>query len=186
MNKRILLVGLVVYFVLALLVGARANMRATRIRQGSDRKVTELIILAQQARDAGDMGNAELFWMHARELRPSLPRPSWLDRKPETVVFKTPPTESELLDRVASLPYEQAKFLLEERLQLNPGNEKVRQMFLELAQRNADHTEVTRHKSLLTLKNSGSWSVYFWNGLGLLVFGLLIWQVTALYRDLNP
>ncbi|HNX75172.1 MAG TPA: hypothetical protein PLM07_06430 [Candidatus Rifleibacterium sp.] len=159
-------------------------MRATRMRQGSDQKVTELMILAQQARNAGDMGNAELFWMHARELRPSLPRPQWLDKKPEPVVFKAPPSESELLERVASLPYAQAKLLLEERLQQNPGDLKARQLFLELAERNGDHTEVARHKSLLTLKNSGSWSAYLWNATGLLIFGLLFWQLYALYRDL--
>ncbi len=185
MNKRILLVWMVVYFVLALLVGARANMRATRIRQGSDRKVTELMILAQQARDAGDMGNAELFWMHARELRPSLPRPAWLDRKPEPVVVQALPSEEELLERIASLPYEQAKFLLEEKLSKDPGNQKVRRLFFDLAQQNADHAEVTRHKSLLTLENSGSWAVYLWYGAALLILVLLIWQISALYHDMK-
>lgn len=185
MKKCVFKVGLVIVFVCVLISSAQANVRATRMRQGFDRKVTELMILAQQARDAGDMANAELFWMHARELRPSLPRPAWLDRKPEPVVVQPLPSEEELLERIASLPYEQAKFLLEEKLSKDPGNQKVRRLFFDLAQQNADHAEVTRHKSLLTLENSGSWAVYLWYGAALLILVILIWQVSALYHDMK-
>ncbi len=185
MLKRVLRVALVIFLVWALSSCAQANMRATKVRQGFDRKVTELMILAQQARNAGDMANAELFWMHARELKPSLPRPAWLDRKPEPVPEPLPVSEDDLLARVASLPYEQAKMLLEERIEMDPGNEKVRRMFLELAQRNSDHTEVARHQSLLTLENSNSWRSFLWYLLGLVLLLLLIWQVVGLYRDLT-
>ncbi len=185
MLKRVLKAGLVLFLVWAMASCAQANVRTTKIRQGVDRKVTELMILAQQARNAGDMANAELFWMHARELRPSLPRPSWLDRRPEPISEQLPPAEDELLARIASLPYEQAKMLLEERLEREPGNEKVRRMFLELAQRSSDHAEIARHQSLLTIENSNSWRVYLWYVLGLLLLLLLAWQITALYRDLT-
>jgi len=183
MLKRVLRVALVIFLVWALSSCAQANMRATKVRQGFDRKVTELMILAQQARNAGDMANAELFWMHARELRPSLPRPAWLDQKPEPVAEKPAPPEDEILARIASLPYSQAKILLEERLALDPANARVRELYLELAKKSGDHTEVTRHSSLLDQDTKNGWRSWLWYFAALVILILIIWQARALYRD---
>lgn len=183
MKKRVLYAGLVVVLSCLLVSTGWANVRSTRMRQGFDQKITELMILAHQARDAGDMANAELFWMHARELRPSLPRPAWLDHKPEPVVEKPAASEEEVLARIALLPYPQAKILLDERLSLDPANAKARQLYLELAQKNGDHAEVTRHASLLQTEGGRSWSQYLWYFAALAILALIIWQVRALYRD---
>lgn len=183
MKKWVLYAGLVVVLSCLLVSTGWANMRSTRMRQGFDQKITELMILAHQARSAGDMANAELFWMHARELRPSLPRPAWLDQKPEPVVEKPAASEEEVLARVASLPYPQAKILLEERLSLDPANIRVRQLYLELAQKNGDHTEVTRHSSLLAQNDRKDWKSWLWYFAALAVLILIVWQVRALYRD---
>ncbi len=183
MKKWVLYAGLVAVLSCLLVSTGWANMRSTRMRQGFDQKITELMILAHQARSAGDMANAELFWMHARELRPSLPRPAWLDQKPEPVVEKPAASEEEVLARVASLPYPQAKILLEERLSLDPANIRVRQLYLELAQKNGDHTEVTRHSSLLAQNDRKDWKSWLWYFAALAVLILIVWQVRALYRD---
>lgn len=183
MKKWVLYAGLVVVLSCLLVSTGWANMRSTRMRQGFDQKITELMILAHQARNAGDMANAELFWMHARELRPSLPRPAWLDHKPEPIVEKPAASEEEILARVASLPYSQAKILLEERLSLDPANIRVRQLYLELAQKSGDHTEVTRHSSLLAQNDRKDWKSWLWYFAALAVLILIVWQVRALYRD---
>lgn len=183
MKKWVLYVGLVVVLSCLLVSTGWANMRSTRMRQGFDQKITELMILAHQARNAGDMANAELFWMHARELRPSLPRPAWLDHKPEPIVEKPAASEEEVLARVAALPYPQAKILLEERLSLDPANIRVRQLYLELAQKNGDHTEVTRHSSLLTQNDRQDWKSWLWYFAAFAVLILIVWQARALYRD---
>lgn len=185
MSKRVLTVGLLLVCAFAMVHHAWAGMTATKMRSGFDQKVTELMILAQQARAAGDMPNAELFWMHARELRPSLPRPSWLDIKPVPVQEPVPPTEDEILARIATLPYLQAKQLLEERLQKNPANNKVRQLFLDLAIQQGDHVEVARHQSILSGKTSGSSLLYVWYLVAAMLAGLLVWQLTGIYRDLT-
>lgn len=62
-----------------------------RPRSGIDVRVTELMIRAMHARDAGDMNSAELFWIQARAYRPALPRPAWLNQLPEKREDYTPP-----------------------------------------------------------------------------------------------
>jgi len=183
MKKWALYVGLVAVLSCLLVSTGWANMRSTRMRQGFDQKITELMILAHQARSAGDMANAELFWMHARELRPSLPRPAWLDQKPEPVVEKPAASEDEVLARIASLPYPQAKILLEERLSHDPANARVRELYLELAKKSGDHTEVARHSSLLSQNGKKDWKSWLWHFAALVVLILVVWQVRALYRD---
>lgn len=185
MKKIMWLVGLVVLFAPAFFHTAWAGMSITKMRSGFDQKVTELMILAQQAREVGDMANAELFWMHARELRPSLTRPAWLDARPMRVIEPPPPSEGELLARIAALPYVQAKFLLEEHLQKEPGNIRVRQLYLDLALKNADHSEVSRHRSILPKDASDNLLMFFWYAVVLVLICVLIWQLAGVYRDLR-
>ena len=161
---------------------AQAAMLTGRARNQFSQKVTELMIMAQKARDAGDMANAELFWMHARELKPSLPRPAWLDRKP---VFRPdPPTvsEEEMLDKIRVLPYEQAKILLEEMLKKNPSNARARSLYFEMAQNNDDHVQVKRHASVLVQSPERGWYYYVF---AVVLFLLLLWQLYKLYHDLK-
>lgn len=181
---KILLVRILTLLLLLSALPGWCGMQTSRARTGIDQKVTELMIMAQKARDAGDMPNAELFWMHARELRPSLSRPAWLDQKPVFLPDPPPPSESELLARIASLPYEQAKILLEERLKKNPGDIGARRLYHELAQKNQDHVQVQRHAGLLSDKNPVSRSP-LWYLTALVLGSLLVWQLIQLYRDLR-
>lgn len=176
------IVGLVCFILSLSAVILPAAMQTSRARGEFSQKVTELMIMAQKARDAGDMANAELFWMHARELRPSLPRPAWLDRKPVFRPDPPPVSEDELLRRIASLSYEQAKILLEERLKLNPSDEKARRLYFDMAQANKDHIQVKRHESILPSGKERGWVYYFF---AVLLLVLLIWQLTKLYQDLK-
>lgn len=182
MNKffvKVWLVLLLAVFVLALPLSARMNF--SRRMQGVDRKVTELMILSMQARDAGDIGNAELFWMHARELKPSLPKPPWLsafnrDRELDEAAF---------LDRVASLPYDQALLLLEDRISQEPSNSLLRSRMLELAEKNADESQKQRHESVLENQNQSP-TVYVLRFLVFLIaLVLLVWQVYEFVMELK-
>lgn len=182
MKKKRVIAGLVLVSLFLLTGILPAAMQTSRARSEFSQKVTELMIMAQKARDAGDMANAELFWMHARELRPSLPRPAWLDRKPLFRPDPPPVPEDELLRRIASLTYEQARILLEERLKLNPSDEKTRKLYFDMAQANKDHVQVKRHESFLPSGKERGWIYYF---LAALLLVLLIWQLTKLYQDLK-
>lgn len=160
---------------------ALARMNFSRTLQGSDRKVTELMILAMQARDAGDLANAELFWMHARELKPSLQKPAWLDQKKEPVDYS--PADDEILRRVAALPYDQARLLLEQQINRSPDNRELRARFLELAQRNSDHVQGSRHASVLEKKELSSGAAVGRFVILLILLVLLVWQVWAFVED---
>lgn len=160
---------------------ALAGMNFSRNLQGSDRKVTELMILAMQARDAGDLANAELFWMHARELKPSLQRPAWLDQKKGLVDFS--PADDEILRRVVALPYDQARLLLEQQISRSPDNQKLRARFLELAQKNSDHAQGSRHASVLEKKEISSGAAVGRFVFLLILLVLLAWQLWAFFED---
>jgi hypothetical protein len=171
---------LVCCFSLAFIGQLKAGMNFSRRMQGVDRKVTELMILAMQARDAGDYANAELFYMYARELKPSLPRPLWLERPQQSM--PTPITDESVLDRTVSLPYSQAKILLEEQLRKNPANSALRARFLDLAKKNGDELEVRRHAPLIDARSAheGKWWRYLFF---LLILLLLLWQLWEFVRD---
>ncbi len=183
MNQRYRIVELlVVVGLLFIPLIAHGAMQTGRARNQFSQKVTELMIMAQKARDAGDMANAELFWMHARELRPSLPRPAWLDRKPVFNPDPPPVPEEEMLEKIKALPYEQAKILLEEMLKKNPSNADARALYLEMAQNNADHVQVKRHASILEPSPERAWYYYV---LAIIMVLLLLWQLFRLYHDLK-
>jgi hypothetical protein len=92
------------------------------------------------------------------------------------------PTQQEYLARVASLPYQDAKILLEKKLEQEPTNAEVRRLYLELAEANSDHAEITRHSSVL---NIDSFDVFaFVKFLLVLLLAIaLIWQAYRLYND---
>ena len=181
-NKRKMSIWLLLLAVAAFLPSARADMQANRIRQSLDRKITELMIMAQQARNSGNMVNAELFWVQARELRPSIPRPSWLNRQPDTGSEQPVLSMEDRLRRIASLPYCDAKLLLDELLVRNPGNKAVRRLYLKMAEQNSDHAEFVRHNSILNPGKQAGWGVH-WYFVAAFLCGLFIWQTIALYRD---
>ncbi len=167
--------------VFALTMPSLARMNFSRRMQGVDRKVTELMILSMQARDAGDIGNAELFWMHARELKPSLPKPPWLaafSRENEI-------DEAAFLDRVSSLPYDQAIMLLEDRINKDPANRRLRGKMLELAEKNDDETKKKRHKSVLESQNQKPVAYVFRFVVFLIALVLLIWQIYEFVIELQ-
>lgn len=153
-------------------------------RSGTDIQVTELMVYAMRARDAGDLNRAELFWIQARAYRPSMPRPAWLDNLPPQHLDYDLPSEQEYLARVASLPYKDAKILLEKKLEQEPGNTEVRKLYLELAEVNSDSAEITRHRSVLSSDSNYLVKVVKYL---LLTFLILVfaWQAYRLYCDLR-
>lgn len=164
---------------------ALAGMNFSRRMQGTDRKVTELLLLSMQARDAGDMANAELFWMHARELRPSLKRPAWLQ-----IQYESPAniSDNEVLDRIARLPYGKAKILLEEQIRKSPANQILRSRYLELARENNDEQEVKRHASAMKTDGSAETSsgqLVLRYVIFLILSVLLVWQLAAFVNDIR-
>ena len=163
----------------------RAGMNFSRKLQGTDRKVTELLLLSMQARDAGDMANAELFWMHARELKPSLRRPAWLERQFEVPVGDL--SDEEILKRIVQLPYDKARILLEEQIRKSPDNERLRSRYLELARENNDEIEIKRHESAMKKNEEGSSSaqLVFRYAIFLILVVLLVWQLLAFVNDLR-
>ena len=158
--------------------------RIVRPRSGIDIKVTELLVMAMQARDAGDLNSAELLWIQAMANKPSLKRPAWLDQQPEMRADFIPPAQPEMLARIASMPYQHAKPLLEERLARDPGNDALRQAYLDIAEKNSDHTEVNRHRSVLQTRSTGMLAAISYL-LAAFLLVVLIWQLVKLYRDLR-
>jgi len=161
-----------------------AGMNFSRRMQGTDRKVTELLVLSMQARDAGDMPNAELFWMHARELRPSLKRPAWLEKQ-----FEAPGdiSDQQILDRIVKLPYDKAKILLEEQIRKSPANDSLRSRYLELARENEDEQQINRHASAMKKKaaDMSSEHLVLRYVIFLILSVLLVWQLAAFINDLR-
>ncbi|PKL49256.1 MAG: hypothetical protein CVV42_06935 [Candidatus Riflebacteria bacterium HGW-Riflebacteria-2] len=156
-----------------------------RPRSGIDIRVTELMIHAMRARDMGDMNSAELFWIQARAYRPSMPRPAWLEQPPanETVVQPTI-SEDELIERIQKMPYNDAKVLLNDRLQKDPTNIKLRRLFLELSEKAGDHSEVSRHRSLVTVHSRTTRNILMYL-FSVLIGFLLVWQIAKLINDLR-
>lgn len=163
---------------------AKMQIGVAQNRSGIDIQVTELMIHAMRARDMGDMNSAELFWIQARAYRPNLPRPVWLDQPPVQHIDYDLPSQQEYLVRVASLPYKDAKILLEKKLEQEPGNTEVRKLYLELAEVNSDSAEITRHRSVLSSDSNYLVKVVKYL---LLTFLILVfaWQAYRLYCDLR-
>ena len=155
-----------------------------RSRSGVDIRVTELLIKAMRARDAGDMNSAELFWIQAQASRPSLRRPAWLDLTPMPVVEQPALSQDELVARIRLMPYSSAKVILGERLARNPGNTAFRQVFMELAEKNADYTEASRHRSILEGDPVSVGDILIY-GLAFIIGILLLWQIVKLVQDLR-
>lgn len=188
MFKKLLIIAvLVAAFLPALfLTAATVDLGSQpRPRSGIDIRVTELMIQAMHARDAGDMNSAELFWIQAKAFRPSLPRPAWLNQLPEKREDYMPPSEPDLLTKVASMPYHLAKPLLEARLSQDPGNVELRKVYLKMAQENSDSAEVTRHSSALQHPQNNSLTRVMQYLLLVILAVFLIWQLFRLYRDLR-
>ncbi|HAE37775.1 MAG TPA: hypothetical protein DCG57_03950 [Candidatus Riflebacteria bacterium] len=168
-----------------LFAGSVDTAGQARPRAGIDIRVTELMIQASQARDAGDMNSAELFWLQARAHRPSLPRPVWLDQSPAKATVVQPAISiDELTERIQKMSYADAKILLNDQLEKDPANLKLRQLFLELSEKAADHSEVSRHSSLVTVDSQTSRNIVM-SILSVLIAIVLLWQIARLVRDLN-
>lgn len=182
MKKQIRII-IVLLFGILLIFGHQllAKMNYSRRPQGVDRKVTELMIIAMQARDAGDHANAELFWMHARELKPSLKRPAWLDAIDSPGELHL--SDDDVMRRVMALPYAQAKDILEQQIRKSPENQKLRTMYLELAHKNSDLTQEKRHKSLSEEPEIDAKSMVIRFIILLIVIVLLAWQLWAFLDD---
>mgnify|MGYP000927913193 CR=1 FL=1 len=180
--------GYVLLFVMVVIIGSPliANMQigVAQNRSGIDIQVTELMIHAMRARDMGDMNSAELFWIQARAYRPNLPRPVWLDQPPPRQIDYLPPPQDELLARIASMPYNEAKLLLEKKLEQEPANAEVRKLYLELAEANSDSAEITRHRSVLASDSNGLLKIVKYLVLMFLVL-VFAWQAYRLYCDLR-
>jgi len=155
-----------------------------RPRSGVDVKVTELLIMAMRARDAGDMNSAELLWIQAKAFKPSIRRPIWLDQVPETRNDVIALPEKELFARIASMPYDRAKLLLEERLSKDPGNIPLRQAYLDMAEKNSDLPEISRHRSILQPDSFDLITLIQYVLVSFLLL-ILILQLGRLYRDLH-
>ncbi|KAF1081364.1 MAG: hypothetical protein GQF41_2170 [Candidatus Rifleibacterium amylolyticum] len=163
---------------------ARMQIGVAQNRSGIDIQVTELMIHAMRARDMGDMNSAELFWIQARAYRPTLPRPAWLDQPPPRQVDYLPPPQDELLTRIASMPYSEAKLLLEKKLESDPANAEVRRLYLELAEANSDSAEMTRHRSVLSSDSTDLFKIVKYLLLTFLILAFA-WQAYRLYCDLR-
>jgi len=163
---------------------AKMQIGVAQNRSGIDIQVTELMIHAMRARDMGDMNSAELFWIQARAYRPNLPRPVWLDQPPVQHIDYDFSSQQEYLVRVASLPYKDAKILLEKKLEQEPTNAEVRRLYLELAEVNSDSAEITRHRSVLSSDSNYLVKVVKYLLLTFLII-VFIFQGYRLYRDLR-
>jgi len=130
------------------------------------------------------MNSAELFWIQAQASRPSLRRPAWLDLTPMPVVEQPALSQDELVARIRLMPYSSAKVILGERLARNPGNTAFRQVFMELAEKNADYTEASRHRSILEGDPVSVGDILIY-GLAFIIGILLLWQIVKLVQDLR-
>ncbi len=155
-----------------------------RPRSGIDIRVTELMIQAMRARDAGDMNSAALFWLQARAHRPSLRRPPWLDEVPVEEPRMPVLSDEEFVRRVRQLPYSEARVLLNDRLLNDPSNLKLRRLFLEMAEEERDSAEISRHGSIVDIHRRTNRDILVFM-VYVLLGVLLIWQVVALVKDLQ-
>lgn len=155
-----------------------------RFRSGVDSRVTELLVKSMQSRDAGDMNAAELFWMQAQSFKPALRRPAWLDEKPIFEVERQPLSEDDFLARVMLMAYTDARVLLAEKLQQDPGNIRIRRVFFELAEKNSDHAEVARHRNIVSDSTWARNDIYKYIAAAIMAI-LIFWQVVRLIHDLR-
>lgn len=113
---------------------------------------------AKKAQEACKQERAQYFWLRAKSLYPSLPKPSWLLPEAISVVPVVPDAVNErqfLLDqssqssRTSQLTDTQIKSKLEALLKANPMDKEVRKSLLSIANRQADSAAVQRHQSVL-------------------------------------
>lgn len=142
-------------------------------------RVSELLSAAMHEVSNNNHPQAELLYLQVKSLHPSIRRPRWLknvDRKNHQDELHT------YLTAIASMPWQQAKPLLDERLAREPSNIILRKKYLDLAEKHKDKRTTQRHKSALNMTNGPF--AWIWRITLLLILSLLIiWNLYALYRD---
>ena len=176
---------ILVVLVVSILEVVSAQIAVPKRRSPRTQRTSKLMRSAREAKISGNTAKATLLWQQAQVLKPGLARPKWLDKKPSLVSEKAPVSEKETLTKISALPYLQAKVLLDKLLYKSPGNFAVRQLYLELALKNNDSTQISRHRSILFKPVVTSWFFYAKYAVAILiVLFLLGWQGREMYRDI--
>ncbi len=166
-------------FVALIFFTALTSAQQPFIKNGVDGRVSFFLRKAMEARDAGDLDRAKTFWLQAKSVRPSIGRPAWLDSSPSKETKQKldvdPKTE------VLTMDYQDAKTILEQQLNASPGDMETRKIYLELAKKNNDFSQVNRHSMYLDKVES---QTQFWKGILALVLVLIgAWQILAFIKD---
>jgi uncharacterized protein HemY len=167
------------FFLALIFISALAPAQQPFIKNGVDRRASSFLRKAMEARDAGNLHQAEVFWLQAKSIRPSIGRPEWLNnipaKKANSVSAKDQKSEME------AMVYADAKSILEQKLESNPNDIEARRLYLDLAQKNKDFTQVNRHSLYIDKVEAGT---QFWKGI-LVVILILIggWQILAFIKD---
>ncbi len=155
----------------------------SRVKSVDQRAVVQLN-QARQHRDAGNMNGAALLWAQSGVAHKCLHKPAWLNERPSQLPEPPPMSMEERLARISLLPYELASILLDDLLQREPGNLKVRQLYLNLATTNGDKPQITRHQSFLSSCSQAGSQTCLWYAAGIILLALIIFQLVSLYRHL--
>ena len=102
---------------------------------------------------SGNLKQAESLWKQAKSIDSSLTALAWLNScsiMPKEYLFAD--DEAIFAEKLRKMPYSNAKVELDKRLFFNPNNNKLRMLFLELAESNLDGLEVARHRKILGLQ----------------------------------
>ncbi|GEM_PF-4808710 len=156
----------------------------TRRVAAADQKAITQLNLARQYREAGNMTDANMLYSQVAATHKGQYRPSWLDATPSQLREPPPMPLDERLARISLLPYELASILLEDLLQREPGNLKVRQLYLNLATANGDKPQITRHRSILASCSQNGWQPCIWYAAGIILLGIIIFQLYSLSKRL--
>lgn len=146
-----------------------------------DQRVSELLIKAMKARDAGNLQQAEVFWHQARTFKPDLRKPTWLKQKNE---IASPMRGLENIHiSLDNLSYAEAKEILLERIAMSPGNKELRKRLLVMALESGDPKEAARQRAFLGITETKGKEINWYTVLflGIIVF-LIVWQLFCLIK----